>query len=99
MNPDSPNPPYFEVLFDRIAAGDDDAVKAFGRHVHWSFWDNSEQATYDATDYCEAAERLCLRIFDAAGIASGQRLVDVGCGFGGTIGSLNERYDQLTSAT
>lgn len=32
---------------------------------------------------------------DAASIADGQRVLDVGCGFGGTIASLNERFRRL----
>ena len=96
MNRDSPNPPYFDVLFDRISAGDHDAVMAFGRHVHWGCWDDPVLATGSASDYREAAERLCQRVCEAARIESGQRLIDVGCGFGGTIGSLNQRYDHLT---
>jgi len=95
MKRDSPNPPYFDVLFDQIAAGDYDAVTAFGRHVHWGHWDDPQLATGSAADYREAAERLCRRVCEAAEIESSQRLIDVGCGFGGTIASLNERYDDL----
>lgn len=96
MKDESPNPPYFDVLFDRIAAGDQDALIAFGRHVHWGCWDEPKRATGTASDYRDAAERLCQRVCEAAKIESGQRLLDVGCGFGGTIASLNERLEQLT---
>ena len=95
MDRNSPNPPYFDVLFDRIAAGDQKAVTAFGHHVHWGCWEKPDSATGSATEYQEAAERLCQRVCEAADIDDGQRIVDVGCGFGGTIASLNRQYDRL----
>lgn len=97
----SPNPPYFDVLLDRIASGDSDAVTAFGRHVHWGLWDDLAAAEGTADDYCQAAERMCQRICDAAkigalaAIQSPVRIADIGCGFGGTIASLNERFTSL----
>ncbi|QDV71566.1 Demethylrebeccamycin-D-glucose O-methyltransferase [Rosistilla carotiformis] len=91
---ESPNPPYFDVLFDRIASGDHEAVTAFGRHVHWGLWE-SNAADGTAADYLQAAERMCQRICDAAKIQPPARIADVGCGFGGTIASLNERYQSL----
>jgi ubiquinone/menaquinone biosynthesis C-methylase UbiE len=96
MTTRSPNPPYFDVLLARIAAGDRDAVTAFGRHVHWGCWDQPDAATGTAADYQQAAERLCERVVEAAEIEHRQRVLDVGCGFGGTIASLNDRFDQLT---
>ncbi len=96
MTEDSPNPPYFDVLFSRIAAGDQDAVTAFGRHVHWGCWDQPATATGTAADYQQAAERLCQRVMEVAEIQHHQRLIDVGCGFGGTIASVNKRFDGMT---
>ena len=32
---------------------------------------------------------------DVAEIRDGMRIIDVGCGFGGTIASLNERFSEL----
>ncbi len=92
---ESPNPPYFDVLLDRIASGDREAVTAFGRHVHWGLWDSPAAADGSAADYLQAAERMCQRICDAAKIQPPARIADVGCGFGGTIASLNERYQSL----
>lgn len=88
-------PPYFDVLFSRLSANQTEATVAFGRHVHWGFWPNPANAKGSPEDYAEAAEHLCRRVCDAAGIHDGQRILDVGCGFGGTIASLNERYANL----
>jgi hypothetical protein len=85
-------PPYFDTLFQLLQDNDPDTLAAFGRHVHWGYWESPDSADGSAQDYARAAERLCRRVCDAADIRDGQRIVDVGCGFGGTIASLNERF-------
>jgi SAM-dependent methyltransferase len=88
-------PPYFDHLFALLQQEDPDTVAAFGRHAHWGYWD--DPATFDgsAGNYAEAAERLCRLVCDAAAIRDGLAVLDVGCGFGGTVASLNERFDRL----
>jgi len=89
------NPPYFEGLFQRLAAADPATVAAFGRHVHWGYWQDPDQATGSSVEYGEAAELLCQELCDVAAIRDGDRVLDVGCGFGGTLASLNERRSRL----
>jgi len=88
-------PPYFDVVFQRIRENEPETATAFGRHVHWGFWKEPERAAATASDYADAAERLCRRVCDAAQVRDGTRVLDVGCGFGGTIASLNERFTGL----
>jgi SAM-dependent methyltransferase len=87
--------PYFDVLLERLDGGERRAQVAFGRHVHWGYWPDAEQADGSPEDYAAAAERLCRKVCDAAGIRDGMRVLDVGCGLGGTIASLNERFNHL----
>lgn len=87
--------PYFDFLFSELAKQNPAIEKSFGRHVHWGYWDDPNSAICDDDDYARAAERLTLELCGLAGIAGGERVLDVGCGFGGTIASLNERFDQL----
>jgi SAM-dependent methyltransferase len=87
--------PYFDDLLARLDAGDPVAAVAFGRHVHWGYWPDPAAATGEPADYAAAAERLCRLVCDAARIEDGVRVLDVGCGFGGTIASLNERFSGL----
>src|SRR5262249_40386438 len=68
---------------------------AFARHVHWGYWPDPAAADGSAEDYARAAERLCRRVCAAAAVRDGLRVLDVGCGFGGTLASLNERFDGL----
>lgn len=88
-------PPYFDALLAQLSAGEPEATAAFGRHVHWGYWPNPEAAEGTAADYAQAAEVLCRRVCDAAPIRDGMSVLDVGCGFGGTIASLNERFRNL----
>jgi ubiquinone/menaquinone biosynthesis C-methylase UbiE len=87
--------PYFGALLKRL---DHYPVLAqsFGRHVHWGYWESAPAKTPDAASFAEAAENLTLQVCAAANIGHGQRILDVGCGFGGTVASLNERFDELS---
>lgn len=89
------NPPYFDGIFQRLASNDVTTAAAFGRHVHWGYWNEPPSESCSAQEYGKAAERLCRVICDAAEIRDGMRVLDVGCGFGGTLASLNERFFDL----
>lgn len=84
--------PYFDNLLERLSTGDPVAKTAFGRHVHWGYWPEPAKADRTPEGYAAAAERLCQLVCSAAGIQDGMRILDVGCGFGGTIASLNDRF-------
>jgi SAM-dependent methyltransferase len=90
-----PAPPYFDVLFTRLQANEPATAAAFGRHVHWGYWPDPAGADGSAADYAAAAERLCRLVCDAAAVRDGLRVLDVGCGYGGVIASLNERFRGL----
>jgi ubiquinone/menaquinone biosynthesis C-methylase UbiE len=87
--------PYFDGLLEKFSQGDPDVIKAFGRHVHWGYWENPARADGSVSDYARAAEELCRRVGDAGKARDRIRLLDVGCGFGGTIASLNERFSSI----
>lgn len=95
QKPAGPVPPYFDLLLARLEANDPAAALAFGRHVHWGCWQDPDRADGSPEDYARAAETMCRLVCDASGIRDGSRLLDVGCGFGGTIDSLNERFRKL----
>lgn len=89
------NLPYFDGLLEQIDRGNTEALQAFGRHVHWGYWDDPAMADGSIAGFAAATERLCQRVCDAGQIGSGDRVLDCGCGFGGTIASLNERFSQM----
>jgi SAM-dependent methyltransferase len=87
--------PYFDFLLALLAQNNRSIEKSFGRHVHWGYWPEPDAAVCDDDDYAAAAERLTVEVCDAGGIISRERVLDAGCGFGGTLASLNERYTGL----
>lgn len=86
--------PYFDLLLAIL--GKDQAIdKSFGRHVHWGYWGSPEKALLTADDFAEATERLSKLLISLANIKDGLAVLDVGCGFGGTVASLNETYNGM----
>jgi SAM-dependent methyltransferase len=92
-------PPFALPYFDRVIEAlhrDDPIVRAvFGRHVHWGYWPDPRAADGSTDDFMAAAERLTARLCDVGGARDGQRILDVGCGFGGTLQSLDERLSAV----
>ena len=88
--------PYINMLLKQLANGDAFLEKSFGRHIHWGYWPNPASATpSSADDFGQAAERLSLELITLAGISPGMRVLDVGCGFGGTMACLRDRIGEL----
>jgi len=87
--------PYFDYLLSELDQRNPFIEKSFGRHVHWGLWDDPNKAFGDDQDFAHAAEKLTVELCQLAGIADGDRVLDVGCGFGGTVASLNERFSRL----
>lgn len=87
--------PYFDLLLDLLDSGHPEIDLAFGRHVHWGYWSNPKQALNSPDDFSKAAEQLTREVYSAAYVKNGQSVLDVGCGFGGTIASLNEQFSQM----
>ena len=86
--------PYFDALL-RLLDEHPTLAQTFGRHVHWGYWEDASPRTPDAVNFADAAENLTRQVCDAAKVASGQQILDVGCGFGGTVASLSERFGGL----
>jgi ubiquinone/menaquinone biosynthesis C-methylase UbiE len=89
------NLPYFDRLFEGFQQQNSGLTTAFGRHVHWGYWDEPNTASDSVDEFAAAAEQLCQRVCNAGEIRDGLRVLDCGCGFGGTIASLNERFTHM----
>lgn len=84
------NLPYFDVI---LANWEDEMVQGtFGHHVHWGYWENPNFAKGTVEDFAIAAEKLSQKVYQPAQIKSGDSILDVGCGFGGTIASINDNF-------
>jgi ubiquinone/menaquinone biosynthesis C-methylase UbiE len=88
--------PYFETLLDHLRCGDTAAQQAFGQHVHWGYWDNPLTVPHSPEEFHRAAEAMLERMVRQSAIRNGMALLDVGCGLGGTINFLNNRYHDCT---
>lgn len=86
---------YFDTLPQKIKDGDLDAIKAFGRNIHWGYWPNPSQANGTLEDFAIASENLTQQVLKMAKIENGQKILDAGCGFGGTVARINENYDNM----
>ncbi|MDP3530257.1 SAM-dependent methyltransferase [Methylicorpusculum sp.] len=69
--------------------------KSFGKHVHWGCWDQPDQATLSVDDFIKATENLTHKLCASAEIKEGMTVLDVGCGFGGTLAHLQETGSNL----
>lgn len=95
MRPAHISLPYFDILLEQLKLGEPMVQQAFGRHVHWGYWENPDQADGSVEDFAIAAETLCQRVYTTTGVNDHDHLLDAGCGFGGTIASLNEQFHNL----
>lgn len=83
MSAQSRVPAYFDYLIDAFHRG------SGGRHVHLGYWEEGREA--QASGFEEAQQRLDDRLIGMADTQPGHAVLDAGCGFGGTLGSLNRR--------
>ena len=87
--------PYFDEILQNLQDGKPEAIETFGRHVHWGYWENSADSDGSIEDFAQAAEKLAQKVYSAGQIADGMSVLDCGCGFGGTIASINERFNNM----
>ena len=88
--------PAVPAYFDGLIAGFERGQA--GRFVHLGAW--AAQPLPDAPDDAAAFERAQHRLNDQllamAALADGQRVVDVGCGFGGTLAAVDASHRGMT---
>jgi ubiquinone/menaquinone biosynthesis C-methylase UbiE len=84
--------PYFDYLLTALKEGNSAVEKSFGRHVHWGYWESPRLATLTTDDFAQATEELSRQVCLAGNIEDNLSVLDVGCGFGGTIAHINENY-------
>ncbi|WP_269724424.1 class I SAM-dependent methyltransferase [Pseudofrankia inefficax] len=78
------------MLLENRSQGDRTA-DAFSRHIHWGLWPRLRGTGIRGRSVVAAQERLDDTVAGGALISDGMTVLDVGCGFGGTLGRLSER--------
>lgn len=86
---------YFDALIDKFEQ-DKELENAFGKHIHWGYWANPREADGSLKDFAIAANNLSQLVIDMAEIKDGEKILDAGCGFGGTISLINETFENMT---
>lgn len=88
-----PQPKYFDQLIEAYGQGQ------AGRFVHLGYWDAESPLRATAlSDDCPfeiAQRRLNDFVLGRLPIQNGQSVLDVGCGFGGTIAQINDQYADM----
>lgn len=79
-----PSPPYIDRLLDRSGEA--------SPFLHLGHWDDPANADQDLL---AAQQRLNDRVLALGVLADGQRVLDIGCGVGGTIAGLLRAYPRM----
>jgi len=97
---EAPGEPAERVLSEELPDSlsyDDDAIENVEggvpllRHFHWGLFEDPENADGSPAGYYEAAESMTEEIVTAGEVADGAWVLDVGCGFGGTLDHIRNR--------
>ncbi len=94
-NDRQPSLPYFDILLQEMSAGGSELTQIFGEYTHWGYWSAPAMADGSIEDYKSASAALSRLVCDTANIGNGSQVLEVGCGFGGTIAALNDRFCDL----
>ena len=89
-----PDLPYFDLLIDERQDGGETG-QLWEHQVHWGYWEDPKAAEGTRADYIAAMEQMNGVLLEAGKVADGQRLLDVGCGFGGTIQQINAAHSDM----
>lgn len=80
-------PPYFDALIDAYRRG------ATQRPVHLGYWRDQDDG-----DFASAQARLDEVMIELADIHDRQSILDIGCGFGGTLARINDSHQGMRLA-
>lgn len=86
---------YIDIFLESFEKGNAESLAAFGTHVHWGYWKSPTAADGSTADFVSAAEEMARRVTEAARIEDGHSVLDAGCGFGGTLASINSRFASM----
>lgn len=84
-------PPYFDLLIEGFRNG------RTGRHVHLGYWDAPPSLSTPCTadEFEKAQARLTDVVIELTDLRDGQAVLDIGCGFGGTLAAVNAKRKNM----
>jgi SAM-dependent methyltransferase len=80
--------PYVDSALEHMDQG---GSPALWHNLHWGLYDDPATADDSPEGYIRAAAALTEHVVSAAGVADGRDVLDVGCGFGGTLAHVRDR--------
>jgi SAM-dependent methyltransferase len=83
------NLPYIDAEIEQMESGGE--PPGYLRHFHWGLFDDPTVDDDSPDRYFAAAENMTERVISAAAVEDGRSVLDVGCGFGGTLDHLRSR--------
>jgi SAM-dependent methyltransferase len=83
----------FSYVDSALAHMEEGGPPPFWRHFHWGLFADPSVDDDSPERYFAAAEAMTDRIIEVGGVAGNRRILDVGCGFGGTLDHLRDRFD------
>ncbi|MBP2453664.1 class I SAM-dependent methyltransferase [Mycolicibacterium lutetiense] len=86
--------PYFDLLISERQGGGESG-QLWENQVHWGYWENPKNAKNTRADYVAAMEQMNRELLKAGRVGDGQKLLDAGCGFGGTIQQINAEHSGM----
>ena len=89
------NFPYIDEFLTEFKRGNLDMERIWGSNVHFGFWDHPQGVAGTSSDFIAASKRMNEVLINKAHIRAGAKILDVGCGFGGTLQQINRAFDRL----
>lgn len=84
--------PYLDYVLSQLARRNKSLEKCFGVHLHWGYWQTIKKVVCSDEEFHLAAEKLSHKLCNIARIKNNEKILDVGCGFGGTLSYINNHF-------
>lgn len=82
-------PPYFDQLIRQYRDGE------MLRTVHLGHWTDTDEPSSSYESFLAAQDELNRQLIQLASLSDHQSVLDVGCGFGGTLQAIDQRFHQM----
>ena len=85
---------YFDIIIDARQKGEA-WVGALGDFNHWGYWDAPERSRGELAELEPSQQNLTDELLSFAKLRDGQRMLDVGCGLGGTLRTVDGMHQNM----